>query len=337
MVQIPHRSIWFSSAPRSFVRAAVLACVALLSGLASFAPAFASSYEPTTELPMGSLAFASNGMVAIEREDVVIGIDKVRLSFLLRNVTARDIILPMAFSLPDIDMLELDGAAVAVPAYDNQNPTNFLGFWTMIDGKAVSPTVNARALVLGVSDVTRVLGESDLPLYPFAPEMADKISQLKPDVRANLIGRGVLNGMVDPPAPAWTLRTGFHWPVAIAADKSTTIQHGYKPILGSDAWSAELSVDLAERYCIPAEVVSRLNARLEAGDAPIVYWMSYEPGAKSHMKGRAAVFNLTLEKPSEQGAVATCFRGLKQGASAAIEWSARDYHQSDDIHILFVE
>ena len=50
MVQVPHRSIWFSSAPRSFVRAAVLACVALLSGLASFAPAFASSYEPTTEL-----------------------------------------------------------------------------------------------------------------------------------------------------------------------------------------------------------------------------------------------------------------------------------------------
>lgn len=243
----------------------------------------------------------------------------------------------MAFPLPDIDTLELDGAAIAMPAYDNQNPTNFLGFWTMIDGKPVDPSVNTRALVLGVADVTRSLTDSNLPLYPFAPEMADRISQLTPETRADFAARGILNAMVDPPAPAWTLRTGFHWPVDLAADKSVTVQHGYKPILGSDVWTAELAPDLTARFCIPPEMTARLDAKLASGDAPIVYWMSYEPGPKAHMKGRSTQFNLTLEKPSEQGFTASCFKGLKATSSTALEWSAADHLQSDELHVLFIE
>lgn len=295
------------------------------------------SYEPTTELPGGALAFAVNGTVAIDREDIVLGIDKVRLSYLLRNLTPREHTMPMAFALPDIDALELDGAAVAIPGYDTQNPTNFLGFWTMIDGSSVSPDVNVRALLLGVIDVSRDVTDAGVPLYPLAPDIADRIAQMKPAQRADFVKRGILNGMVDPPSPAWTLRTGFHWPVTIPADRVATIQHGYRPVLGSDAWSAELSGDLTDRYCLPRDLVERLNAKLAAGDPPVVYWMTYEPGTKAHMRGRSTAFNLTIEKPSDKGEVSTCFKGLKKTSPTTLEWSAKDHLQTDDIHVLFVE
>lgn len=325
-------------------RLIVIAMVQLVAlTVTGYAPALAqgaaaqSSYEPTTELPSGPLIFAVNGSVAIDREDLVIGIDKVRLTYLLRNLTPREHTMPMAFALPDIDTLELDGAAVALPSYDPQNPTNFLGFWTMIDGAAVQPDVNARALLLGVIDVTAAITAAEMPLYPLAPDMPDRIAQLKPDMRADFVRRGILNGMSDPPTPAWTLRTGFHWPLAIGADRSVTVQHGYRPVLGSDVWSAEISADLKERYCLSTELVTRLNAKLAAGDPPVVYWMTFEPGQKAHMRGRSAAFNLTIEKPSETGEVATCTKGLKKVSSTALEWSATDHLQSDDIHVLFVE
>lgn len=295
------------------------------------------SYEPTTELPNAPLSFAVNGAASIDREDLVIGIDKVRLTYLLRNLTPGEHTLPMAFALPDIDTLELDGAAVALPAYDSQNPTNFLGFWTMIDGAAVAPDVNARALLLGVIDVTAAVADASLPIYPLAPDMTDRIAQMKPEVRADYVKRGILNGMTDPPSPAWTLRTGFHWSVTLPADRAVTIQHGYRPVLGSDIWSAEIAADLTERYCLPGELVDRLNGRLVAGDPPVVYWMTYEPGLKSHMRGKSAAFNLTIEKPGEKGDVSTCFRNLKKTSPTALEWSATDHMQSDDIHVLFVE
>lgn len=317
--------------------AATLAALLALGPVS--APARAAgqgSYEPTTELPGGGLAFTANGAVSIDREDIVIGIDKVRLTYLLRNLSGSEHTMPMAFALPDIDALELDGAAVAVPAYDNQNPTNFTGFWTMIDGRSVTPEVNIRALLLGLIDVSRAVMDADLPLYPLAPDIADRIAQLKPEVRTDLAKRGILNGMADPPTPAWTLRTGFHWPVAIAADRVATIQHGYRPILGSDVWSADVAADLTERYCLSKELVARLNAKLTAGDPPVIYWMTYEPGLKAHMRGRSTAFNLTIEKPSEKGEVSTCFKGLKQNPTA-LEWSATDHLLSEDLHVLFVE
>lgn len=295
-----------------------------------------SSYEPTSELPGGALSFAANGSIAIDREDIIIGIDKVRLTYVLRNLTGREHAMPMAFLLPDIDMLELDGAAVAVPAYDTQNPTNFLAFWTMIDGKPVVPDVNVRALLLGTIDVTRTLTESGVPLYPLAPDMADRIAQLSPAARADFVKRGILNGTIDPPAPSWTLRTGFHWPLLIAPDRSTTVQHGYRPILGSDVWSEEIAADLTARFCLAPEVVQRLNTKLKAGEQTVVYWMTYEPGSKAHLRGISANLNVTIEKPSDQGIMSTCFKGMKT-TPAALEWSASGHLLSEDLHIMFVE
>src|SRR5690606_8128248 len=117
----------------------------------------------------------------------------------------------------------------------------------------------------GTIDVARNLADAGIPIYPFAPDMADRIAQLPPEARADLVKRGILNGTIDPPAPAWTLRTGFHWPVAVAADRSVTVQHGYRPILGSDVWSEENAADLTARFCLVPDVVQRLNAKLKAG------------------------------------------------------------------------
>jgi len=330
-----HVGIWDHPALKWLVTIVALALAVGRIASASHAVA-QGSYEPTSELPGGTLSFAANGSIAIDREDIVIGIDKVRLTYVLRNLTGREHAMPMAFVLPDIDMLELDGASVALPAYDSQNPTNFLGFWTMIDGKPVAPEVNVRALVLGTIDISRNLTGAGLPLYPLSPDMADRIAQLPPATRTDFVRRGILNGMIDPPAPAWTLRTGFHWPLVVAPDRSTTVQHGYRPVLGSDVWSEENAADLTARFCLTPDVVQRLDAKRKAGDQTVVYWMTYEPGAKSHLRGVSANLNLTIEKPSDQGIVSTCFKGMKQTPSA-IEWSARDQLLSEDLHILFVE
>ena len=64
----------------------------------------------------------------------------------------------MAFPLPDIETGE--GGNYIIDAAD---PINFIGFEVTVDGKTVTPSVQARASSLGV-DITALLLKHHLPL-----------------------------------------------------------------------------------------------------------------------------------------------------------------------------
>jgi hypothetical protein len=290
---------------------------------------------PTQELPSGGLVFVVGEKVQIEREDLIIALDRIEVTYVMSSADKSRVSLAMAFPLPTIDLAALQGTDVAVPAFDPANPTNFVGFWTLIDGQPVEPEVDVRAVAVGHIDVTRRLLEVGLPLYPLADDIADKLATLPTDVRDDLVDASILTVVDDVTRPIWALQTVFHWRAAIAGSAAVTIQHHYKPITGSTKWSAEFAETARKKYCLSNEAVVSLDRRAAAGKAPTVYWVHYHPAANSWVKGTSETFRLTIDKGA--GMASTCVPGLRAASGTTLELVATDRSDESDIDVLFVE
>lgn len=289
------------------------------------------------ELPAGGLVFNGREKIVVDDEQLTLALDRVEITYRVRNSTSGPRTFVAAFQMPTIDMANLDGQSLAIPAFDPNNPTNFVGFWTTIDGATVEPDVDVRAFAVGQADVTAMLKQYELPLYPLMPGLSDRIAALPLDTRRALDAAELIDGDANPPQPLWALRTVFHWRKALAAETTTTIRHHYKPIAGSAPWSQELRDKVAAKYCLAADDVAALDKALQSGKAPIVYWVHYVPGNNAWLKGESAQHTLRVERPSGLRIAATCATGGRTSTGTGLEISTTRRVDDNDIMLLFAE
>src|SRR5690606_19005242 len=114
-------------------------CLALLFAAAGpAAPALAN--DSTAELAAGGLVYVLNENIEMQSEDLAISMEEVRVRYTFENHADHDITTLVAFPMPDIQG-SID-FMVSIPVDD---PVNFLGFKTQVDGKPVEPMVQQRA------------------------------------------------------------------------------------------------------------------------------------------------------------------------------------------------
>ena len=107
------------------MRLVTSALLAMLCG----APAAAN--DSTAELATGGLAYVTTDAVEMRSEDLFISMHEVRVRYEFVNTSDHDVTTLVAFPMPDIKG-DID-FMVAVPVDD---PENFLGFETTVDGQA---------------------------------------------------------------------------------------------------------------------------------------------------------------------------------------------------------
>ena len=297
----------------------------------------AAAVGPTVELPAGGLVFPSQDKVQVEREQLTIALDRIEITYVLRLIEQRPLSMVVAFPLPTIDMAALTGHEVAIPAYDPANPTNYVGFWTLIDGQPVEPEVDVRALAAGHIDVTQRLLEHGLSLYPLAADLPEKLADLPAATRDDMADGSILAINDGTSSPLWAMSTVFHWRVRVEPRKSVTVQHRYQPITGSAPWTPEFASTARSKYCLNADEVAFLGRRAANGKPPTVYWVHYHPSSNSWIKGASETFRLTIDKGSAGGIAATCFPGLQAATASTLEWVTTDRVDDADIDVLFVE
>jgi Domain of unknown function (DUF4424) len=302
---------------------------------ASAATAF--GIGPTQELPSGGLLFVAQEKIQIISEQLIIGLDRIELTYVLTALERERVSLAIAFPLPTIDLAQLQGIDVAVPSFDPTNPTNFVGFWTLVDGQPVEPEVDVRAFAVGQIDVTRRLLELGLPLYPLALDMAERLAALPTDARNDLADGSIVTVVDNVTRPLWALRTVFHWRTVIGGNAPVTIQHHYKPIVGNTQWSADISEPIKRKYCLSDADASTLDRRAATGKAPTIYWVHYQPASNGWVKGSSETFRLTIDKGSTSGIAATCTKGLRSATATTLELVAADRADDVEIDVLFVE
>ena len=183
----------------------VLAC-----GLALTPMSAAVANDSSVELAVGGVTFTQTPDVSMEEEVLTITPDTVTVLYRFLNQTAAPVTLTVGFPLPALDLADQD-VMYAIPGSD---PVNFVDFKTKIDGKPIKFDVVQRAR-LGGKDVTAEVQDAGLPLALLGGDTQQHIAALAPDVRAKLIGDGLLIPIGSDEkgeqlyGPGWLVTTAF--------------------------------------------------------------------------------------------------------------------------------
>lgn len=287
----------------------------------------------TTELAAGGLSFPPHSMITVESQEVLLTVDRVRVTYVLRNTDRDTSGMLAAFLLPDIDANAVRDGDLKLPATDGKN---FNAFAVLVDGQPVVPQVEQRALAVGL-DVTAELAATRVGLFPFSEESERMIAALAPAMRADYLERGLLKEDGDRLQPAWVLKTTAYWRQRFGADQAVTIELSYRPMAGSAPYTATGLNSYRTTMCVQPSTEAKIAALpVEGGVGPVMTSVhyAYVPGADA--LGPAKRFRLIVETSDAAVVASSCADGLKRTAPAQLDWTIADYTPDEDFRILFV-
>ncbi|MBB4301247.1 hypothetical protein GGD81_000262 [Rhodobium orientis] len=329
------------AAPRPL--AAVIA--ATLLAVAMSAPARAN--DSAARIDAGGLVFTQSGAIQMAEEDLYLARDEVRVRYLFRNTSDKDVTTLVAFPLPKLTIG--DDVNYSVNASD---PENFVDFKAAVDGEPVPFETQVRATRFGV-DVTDVLRAYDVPLTGITtdPDEADLLYQRlntlpEPD-RQELESYGVMDwssawiGDNKPIASFhWQAEVIFYWQQTFPANETIEVTHSYRPVPGVfflDASMLEPGSEFARKYCADAGFrrgVSRLVKRsrhnmIHGND------LRYVLTTGNNWLGPIGRFSLTIDKGTPDALLSLCIDGIEKTGPTTFVHRAENFSPEKDIDVLF--
>jgi hypothetical protein len=320
---------------------------AALLATVSAAPALAN--DSTAELSTGGLAYVTTDAIEMRSEDLYISMQEVRVRYEFVNNIDQDVTTLVAFPMPDIKG-DID-FLVAVPVED---PVNFLGFQTTIDGVPVEAKVQQRASALGV-DQTALLTSLGVPLAPQSREARDALDKLPQESWDKLISLGLAapeeydagNGWERHLVPLWLLSTAFYWEQTFPAGKSVIVEHRYKPSVGSTAgvsFGYEPSRDepwakrYFSKYCIDEDFIRAYDKTRtpDGGDTYFENRIDYILSTANNWAGMIGQFHVVIDKGSPENLVSFCGEEVKKISPTEFEMTKSDYYPENDLAILIL-
>jgi hypothetical protein len=323
------------------------AIAALLAGAIAAPSALAN--DSMAEVALGGLVLKESSDISMDREDLFISRDEVRVDYLFTNTGSNDIDTLVAFPLPDQDL-----SNVMVVAHDMEKE---LRFKTAVDGKPVTYDIVLQAM-LGGKDVTAELAL--LGLEPDTPLDWDrfnaKLKALPPEKLVAATAAGLFsNGAgtaTDSYEPTWALRTTVTRRQVFPAGRTIAVSHRYKPIVGGSvpgAYDAENRrqdwlADRISRYCIEdswfrAFDKARAKHPAAEGNPPpyMEVWLGYALSSGANWKGPIKDFRLVIDKGKPDNLLSLCAEGVKKISPTQFEIRKINFEPKEDIRLMIVE
>lgn len=198
----------------------------------------------------GGIQFHKTEGIVMEKEDLFISPELIKVSYVFKNVTERDITVDIFFPLPpqtemtaqstwDPEILSDMAAQEKRNHPDRPVPqvpinTPFDDFSVTVDGQKIAFKTEVRALQKG-KDITHLFHKHNLPLSPVLarcdyPTEMDS-DQFKCEKR---IKRYKNLGLLSPEGKVlWQKQIHYHWKQTFPKGKEVKIEHSYRPAHGS--------------------------------------------------------------------------------------------------------
>jgi hypothetical protein len=296
------------------------------------APAGGSSANDTLAVfGAGGLRFERTDDLQMKREDLFLGPDEVRVAYVIRNLSARDVQGTVAFPMPDIDVGDM--SETPHEFHPSANDGDIFDFHVEVDGRPVQPAFEAKAVTDG-KDVTDLLKRHGVSLV--APDHR----RLKAEALAALTAAGAFYDD-DEHHPHWIVKPIYHWNQVFPGGKELNIIHRYKPVLGGThpPLHGGAAGVFEKEYC-PDDAFVRGVERLprRPSDQTIdTRWLEYVLKTGANWAGPIERFHLEIGKANSDLLSLCPIPGVKlerQGRTFVAE--AVNYLPTADIKILFV-
>jgi len=346
---------------REFMRVLAIVMLAVAAVVANDGPFLA--------VPAGGIQFKKTDVVSMDKEDLFISEDKIRVSYVFRNATDKDFTTEVAFPLPIYSLDEFEGMK-----------PNYANFTVKVDGKDVAFRTIERAVLCKKQekewsapargqwepekDVTAIVEKHKVPIG--APEAVwEGLSKLSPDAVNELVAAGAVSKEDDLILPEWRVQTAYVWEQTFPANAELRVSHEYEPQrgyfqewhlepfveavyagkmqlddvpkFGSEAFNAKTG-DFLKRYEIDEGVQKWAEKQRNAKKRFSFVVVDYILSTAAYWKGPIKEFTLTIEKPDtpEPVAISTAISGLKKVDDRKFSVTYKDFVPEKDLSVLFI-
>jgi hypothetical protein len=309
----------------------------------------AAANDSMAEVAIGGLVLKDSDQISLDREELYLSQDEVRVDYLFTNTGSADIEALVAFPLPDQNFGD-----------DSANLPDFrseLDFRTTVEGEAVDYDITVQAMVNG-ADVTADLAELGFgPSYTpdTWPDYDAALKALTPEQIDSAVSRGLIENVNSPEdpyfQPRWTTRTTVTRKQIFPAGQTLAVSHRYKPAVGGSVGGAlnpeyrneEWGSQRAAQYCIEDGWYRAFDKALAqrataANSAPYnEVWLGYVLSTGANWKGPIKDFRLVIDKGKPENLISFCADGVKKISPTQFEVRKTDFEPSEDLSILIVE
>ena len=315
----------------------------LLASFAALAPAAAN--DGIAEREAGGLVFRNTDAIDMLSEDLYVSADQIRVRYVFRNRTPRDVRVTVAFPLPDHDLREDFYGDTAYPR----------DFRTTVDGRPIAMQVEYRALWQG-ADHSDLLNRLGVPIMYGAggdlEPIVAALSALPAQERERLLALGLVEPFDEPRegrliSPLWTVREVWHREQVFPAGRDVVVEHRYRPgaggSLGTGLISAELRrsesgrADIA-RYCIDDAFLAAIDRLARRGTPEYVseQRVSYILTTGGGWASPIGDFRLVVDKGAPENIVSFCGESVRRISPTRFEMRRRNWRPDRDLHVLIL-
>ena len=305
---------------------------------AALAASAAAANDGAFELAVGGLVLTQNDAVDMVSEDLYVSTREVRVRYVFRNRTGRDVRTIVGFPLPDRTLPEFDVDATEWPT----------GFSTRVDGRPVALQVERRAMAGGV-DHAALLASLGVPLVEGGGAVEAALDALAPADQARLVALGVARRPELVPeaiVPAWTVRETWYWEQVFPAGRDVVVEHAYQPATGGivvaqladpDHWDSDYAQQAIRRYCVDRsflDAVRRGAARAGHGAAFDELRVAYILRTGASWRSPIRDFRLVVDKGDPRNLISFCGEGVRRIGATRFEIRRRNWRPDRDLDIL---
>jgi hypothetical protein len=318
------------------------------------------------------LQFKRTDAIAMEREELFIGLDEIKVDYVFRNATKTDVTGTVAFPMPVIHLgtMQVEPARFDAADLDKPNPLNFTA---TVDGRDVAVATERRAYLQPRTetlapvrrraeydspgdDVTAYLTSLGIPIAFDHKKVFAALEKLPPASVKSLADRGLATKEDDPDIPwflRWSIMVRHSWKQTFPAGATVRISHRYKALAegGTFSWddgrskdvSGDPNADDRARYCIDEGTGRAIFATLrtipEGGPHTRFgtgFNIAYILTTANTWKGPIGSFKLTLDEGAPENVLSLCMEGLRKISPTRFEVTKTNFTPTKDLEILVV-
>ncbi|MFL6856423.1 MAG: DUF4424 domain-containing protein [Allosphingosinicella sp.] len=307
--------------------------------------AAALANDTVAETAAGGLVLTRTDAVEMVSEDLFVSAAKVRVAYVFRNRTPKDVTVTVAFPMPDRDLLDESEQDTAIPA----------GFHTLVEGRPVAMRVETKALLNG-RDVTALL--SAIQAKVSGDGIGAALDRLPKADRERLLRLGLArtdeydagHGMETHLVPAWTVRETWYWRQVFPAGRDVHVEHSYTPGTGGSVGTMLASRQsraepegrrMIADYCVDAAFLAALDRRAAAtgADFPVIpeQRIGYVLTTGANWAAPIGRFRLVVDKGAADNLVSFCGDGIRKISPTRFEMVKTNWRPTRDLEVLIVE
>lgn len=290
--------------------------------------------DSTGYVGTGGVAYLKNSQIAMQSEDLFISKKLIKVDYLYKNLSAKDVTETILFPLPRIDnFFEADFA-------HTEQLLN--SFKIIVDGKNIKPEMHVRTFIqkdetsplIDATDVFKQCGFTETEmLNPWmrnndnAAYYVNKLRHCKQPKMQKILA----DFKQDEEIP-WSAQVVYSWKQTFKANGLTKIQHQYQPLVGGSV--ALYTEEYNQNFCMDTQFKQGLK-KARAENSPFNA-LSYILTTGANWAKPIENFKLTIERDKNE-LVSFCWNGKVEKISPTqFQMTKRHFVPKQDLDIIFV-